>query len=140
MTLCPWSSLVEGGEGTCLPNCQTNLVIALYTLSLLFRKFINTTASHLGRYEPSPSTKELHTNIIQDFLVRCLQMAAQKRVTCQIVQLKAEIQIPKIRLFQQKINSNMNFRINLYSDEFEKMIFWKYLKCSLKVLSITMAR
>ena len=52
---------VEGGEGLYLPNCQTNLVISLYTLSLLFRKFINTTAYHLGRYEPSPrSTKELH--------------------------------------------------------------------------------
>ena len=24
-----WSSLVEGGEGSYLPNCQTNLVIAL---------------------------------------------------------------------------------------------------------------
>ena len=36
-----------------LSNCQTNLVIALYTLSLLFCKFINTTAYHLGRYEPS---------------------------------------------------------------------------------------
>ena len=49
----PWSSLVEGGEGLYLPNCQTNLVFALYTLSLLFCKFINTTACHLGRYEPS---------------------------------------------------------------------------------------
>ena len=57
----PASSLVEGGEGLHLPNCQTNLVIALYTLSLLFCKFINTTAYHLGRYEPSsPYTKELH--------------------------------------------------------------------------------
>ena len=46
----PWSSLVEGGEGSYLPNCQTNLVIALYTLSLLFGKLINTTAYHLGRY------------------------------------------------------------------------------------------
>ena len=51
--LYPWSSLVEGGEGSFLPNCQTNLVIALYTLSLLFCKFINTTAYHLGRYKPS---------------------------------------------------------------------------------------
>ena len=52
-----WSSLVEGGEGSYLPNCQTTLVIAL----LLFCIFINTTAYHLGRYEPSPpSTKELH--------------------------------------------------------------------------------
>ena len=31
----PWSSLVEG-EGLYLTNCQTNLVIVLYTLSLLF--------------------------------------------------------------------------------------------------------
>ena len=44
-----WSSLEEGGECSYLPN----LVIALYTLSLLFCKFINTTAYHLGRYEPS---------------------------------------------------------------------------------------
>ena len=47
------SSLVEGGEGSYLSNCQTNLVIVLFTLSLLFWKFINTTAYHLGRYEPS---------------------------------------------------------------------------------------
>ena len=33
-----WSSLVEGGEDSYLPDCQTNLVIALYTLSLLFLK------------------------------------------------------------------------------------------------------
>ena len=46
-----WSSLVKGGKGSYLPNCKTNLVIALYTLSLLFFKF--TTAYHLGRYEPS---------------------------------------------------------------------------------------
>ena len=43
----PWSSLVEGGEGLYLPNCQTNLVIALDALSLLFCIFINTTAYHL---------------------------------------------------------------------------------------------
>ena len=36
-----------------LLNCQTNLVIALDALSLLFCKFINTTAYHLGRYKPS---------------------------------------------------------------------------------------
>ena len=50
----------EGGEGSNLPNCQTNLVIALHTLSLLFCKFVNTTGYHLDRYEPTPpSTKEL---------------------------------------------------------------------------------
>ena len=32
----PWSSLVEWGEGLYLPNCQVNLVIALYILSQLF--------------------------------------------------------------------------------------------------------
>ena len=48
-----WSSLVEGGKGSFMPNCQTNLVIARCMLSLLFCKFINTTAYHLGRYEPS---------------------------------------------------------------------------------------
>ena len=36
-----------------LPNCQTNLVIALHAPSLLLCHFINTTAYHLGRYEPS---------------------------------------------------------------------------------------
>ena len=57
----PWSSLVEGGEGSYLPNCQTTLVIALDALSILFCIFINITAYHLGRCEPSPpSTKELH--------------------------------------------------------------------------------
>ena len=48
-----YSPLVEGREGLNLPNCQTNLVIALNTLFLLFYKFINITAYHLGRYEPS---------------------------------------------------------------------------------------
>ena len=47
----PWNSLVEGGEGSYLLNCQTNLVIAIYSLSLLFCKFINTTAYHFGRYK-----------------------------------------------------------------------------------------
>ena len=42
-------SLEEGGEDSSLPNCQTNSVIAFFTLSLLFFKFINTTAYHLGR-------------------------------------------------------------------------------------------
>ena len=61
----PWSSLVEGGEGSYLPHCQTTLVIALDTLFLLFCIFINTTAYHLGRYKPSPpSTKELHSLVI----------------------------------------------------------------------------
>ena len=59
----PWSSLIEGGEGSYLPNCQTTLVIALDG-SLLFCIFINTTAYGLGRYKTSPpSTKELHTNL-----------------------------------------------------------------------------
>ena len=52
-TALPWSSFVEGDEVLYLPNCQTNLVIALHAPSLLFWHFINTTAYHLGRYEPS---------------------------------------------------------------------------------------
>ena len=48
-----WSSLVEGDEGSYLSNCQTNLVIAFHTQSLLFRHFINSTAYRLGRYKPS---------------------------------------------------------------------------------------
>ena len=31
-----WSSLVEGGEGSYLPNCQTILDIAFYTPPLFF--------------------------------------------------------------------------------------------------------
>ena len=55
------SSLVEGGEGPYMPNCQNFLVNALDTLSVLSCTFINRTAYHLDRYEPSsPSTKELH--------------------------------------------------------------------------------
>ena len=55
----PWSSLVEGVEGSYLPNCQTTLVIVLDALSLLFCIFINTTASHLGRYKPSPPSTSM---------------------------------------------------------------------------------
>ena len=44
---------IEGGEGLYLPNRQTNLVIALGALPLLFCIFTNTTAYHLGRCEPS---------------------------------------------------------------------------------------
>ena len=52
---------MEGDEGTYLPNCQSNLVIALHALSLLFCNLINTLINHFGSYEPSsPSTKELH--------------------------------------------------------------------------------
>ena len=36
-----------------LSNYQTNLVIDLHVLSLLFCNFINSTAYHLGKYEPS---------------------------------------------------------------------------------------
>ena len=39
-----WSSLSEGVEGSYLPNCQTNFVIALCTLFPMFCKFINATA------------------------------------------------------------------------------------------------
>ena len=50
-----WNSRVEGDEVSCLQvhNCPTNFVIALNTLSLMFCKFINTTAYHLGKYQPS---------------------------------------------------------------------------------------
>ena len=75
-----WSSLVEGGEGLYLPNCQMTLVIALDALSLLFCIFLNTTSYHLGRNEPSPpSTKELHdkkyfcwSHISVTIVVHCL--------------------------------------------------------------------
>ena len=53
--------LLTADEGKYLPKCQTNLVISLHALSILFCNFISTTAYHLGRYMPSsPSTKELH--------------------------------------------------------------------------------
>ena len=38
-------SLVSGDKGSYLPNCKTNLVIALRELSLFFWHFINTTGS-----------------------------------------------------------------------------------------------
>ena len=38
----PWTSLVEGDEGSYLPNCQSNLIIFLHTSFLLFCSFINT--------------------------------------------------------------------------------------------------
>ena len=44
-----------------LSNCETNLVVGLNALSLLFRRYINTTGYQMGWYDPSsPSTKELH--------------------------------------------------------------------------------
>ena len=70
-------SLVEGGEGLYLHNCQTTLVIALDALFLLFSIFINTTAYHLDRYEPSPpSTKELHVLTEQISMQCCLKHKA----------------------------------------------------------------
>ena len=55
-----WLQSVEVDEGSYLPNCQLNIVIALHTLSLLVCIFINTTAYYLGGYEPSfLSPKEL---------------------------------------------------------------------------------
>ena len=54
-------SLIEEDEGLHQPNCQTNLVIVLLSLSLLVWYLINITAYHLGRYETSsPSSIELH--------------------------------------------------------------------------------
>ena len=40
-----WGSLVEGDEGSDLPNCQTNLFVVYRELSLLFWHFLNATAS-----------------------------------------------------------------------------------------------
>ena len=52
-------------------QCQTNLVIVLLALSLLFLYFTNTAAYHLGRFEPSsPSTKELHVYTVCNYLSR----------------------------------------------------------------------
>ena len=48
-----WSSLVEGDEGSCLLNCQSNLVVALDALSLLFLYFYKHNSLPLGRYKPS---------------------------------------------------------------------------------------
>ena len=45
----------------CIHNFQTNLVIVIHALLLLFWNFINTIAYHLGQYEDSStSTKGLH--------------------------------------------------------------------------------
>ena len=44
-----------------LRNLQTNLVIVLHALTLLFWHFISPPAYYLDKYEPSSSsTKELH--------------------------------------------------------------------------------
>ena len=45
----PWSSLVDGGEGSYLPNYQTTLVIALDALSLLFFYFHKLNSLPLGQ-------------------------------------------------------------------------------------------
>ena len=56
-----WRSLVEGDECSYIPNCQTNMDIALQELSLVFSLFLNTTAYQFGNNKPSsPPTKELH--------------------------------------------------------------------------------
>ena len=44
-------SELMGDEGSYLPNCQTNLDIALQALSLLLCNFINTTAYTLGQIQ-----------------------------------------------------------------------------------------
>ena len=65
-TLKQGAQQLMGDEGWYLPNFQTNLVIALHALSLLFGNFINTTAYHLSRYEPSyHSTKDLHGSLVR---------------------------------------------------------------------------
>ena len=39
-----WRSLVEGDEGSYMPNCQSSLVIVLHAMTLLFCDFKTTTA------------------------------------------------------------------------------------------------
>ena len=51
----PWSSLVDGGEGSYLPNYQTTLVIALDALSLLFFYFHKLNSLPLGQIRAFPS-------------------------------------------------------------------------------------
>ena len=41
MTIHPWSSFVEKDDGSLQSHCQTNLVIVVRDLSLLFSHFIN---------------------------------------------------------------------------------------------------
>ena len=46
-----WRYLVEGDEGSFLPDCQTNFVFVVtyfHELFLLFLHFVNTTAYHLS--------------------------------------------------------------------------------------------
>ena len=62
----PVSSLVEGGDGSHLHNCQINLLIALYTLSLLFFMFINTTTLPLGQIRALISRKLLRKLLLFD--------------------------------------------------------------------------
>ena len=48
-----------------MPKYQTKLDTVLPELSLLCLHFINTTAHHSGRYDPTPPpTKELHATSI----------------------------------------------------------------------------
>ena len=62
-----------------------NLVMALYTLSLLFFKFINTTAYHLGRYEPS-SPVSCHTPCTDNFILQSnWRSFEQFELWCQLV-------------------------------------------------------
>ena len=44
LNLYSWSSLVHGDEGLQMPNSQSNFVIVVHELSLLFGYFINATA------------------------------------------------------------------------------------------------
>ena len=73
-TLRQGAQQLTGNEGSYLPNCKTNLVIFLHALYQLFWHFKNTTAHHLGRYEPSsPCAKELHDcSLLKILRQRCL--------------------------------------------------------------------
>ena len=52
--------VVEGDEGSHLPNCQTNAATFHHERSFVLA-FVNVTAYHLGRHKPSsPSSNELN--------------------------------------------------------------------------------
>ena len=106
-----WSSLVEGDEGSFLPNCQANLVIALHALSILFWHFINTTAYHLGRNEPSSPFSCCAPGygdcVLHDLGQQC---EADKIAPC------TDWKLPVVwRYFLSLISSLINYKIGLWS-------------------------
>ena len=74
------SSLVEGDEGSYLPNCQTNLVIAIHPPSLLFWHFINTAAYHFWQIQAFVSCRACHLLEMSTYWLIWLQGISCRRL------------------------------------------------------------